>query len=141
MKKLLMVFALMIGLTSCGSDKKDADAQNNGNDRVEVIYFHGKQRCATCMAIEKSIGEVINSRFAKELKNGTLVFRTVDISTPEGEELADKYEVTWSSLYVNKWKDGKETRSDMTEFAFNNARNNPDAFKNELADKISQSLK
>lgn len=141
MKKLLMVFALMIGLTSCGSDKKDADAQNNGNDRVEVIYFHGKQRCATCMAIEKSIGEVINSRFAKELKNGTLVFRTVDISTPEGEELADKYEVTWSSLYVNTWKDGKETRSDMTEFAFNNARNNPDAFKNELADKISQSLK
>lgn len=136
-----MVFALMIGLTSCGSDKKDADAQNNGNDRVEVIYFHGKQRCATCMAIEKSIGEVINSRFAKELKNGTLVFRTVDISTPEGEELADKYEVTWSSLYVNTWKDGKETRSDMTEFAFNNARNNPDAFKNELADKISQSLK
>lgn len=141
MKKLLMVFALMIGLTSCGGDKKDADAQNNGNDRVEVIYFHGKQRCATCMAIEKSIGEVINSRFTKELKNGTLVFRTVDISTPEGEELADKYEVTWSSLYVNKWKDGKETRSDMTEFAFNNARNNPDAFKNELADKISQSLK
>lgn len=136
-----MVFALMIGLTSCGSDKKDADAQNNDNDRVEVIYFHGKQRCATCMAIEKSIGEVINSRFAKELKNGTLVFRTVDISTPEGEKIADRYEVTWSSLFVNKWKNGKEIRNNMTEFGFGNARKNPDAFKRTLADKIRQSLK
>jgi hypothetical protein len=141
MKKLLMIFALIIGLVSCGSGENTANAKSPEKDRVEVIYFHGKQRCATCMAIEKNTREVINNLFANELKNGTVVFKIVDISTPEGEKIADKYEVTWSSLFVNKWKDSKETRSNLTEFAFGNARKNPDAFKKTLADKIRQSLK
>ena len=141
MKKLLMFFALMIGLVSCGSGDNTATAKSPEKDRVEVIYFHGKQRCATCMAIEKNTKEVVNTLFANELKNGTVVFKTVDISTPEGEKIADKYEVTWSSLFVNKWKGGKETRNNLTEFGFGNARKNPDGFKKELADKIRQSLK
>lgn len=144
MKKLLLFFALMIGLMSCGSGDNTAAAKSpekDRKDRVEVIYFHGKQRCATCMAIEKNAKVVVSTLFANELKNGTLVFKTVDISTPEGEKIADKYEVTWSSLFVNKWKDGKESRNNLTEFGFGNARNNPDGFKKGLADKIRQSLK
>ena len=141
MKKLLMFFALMIGLMSCGSGDNTATAKSPEKDRVEVIYFHSKQRCATCMAIEKNAKEVVNTLFANELKNGTVVFKTVDISTPEGEKIADKYEVTWSSLFVNKWKDGKESRNNLTEFGFGNARNNPDGFKKSLADKIRKSLK
>ncbi|MCM1458097.1 MAG: nitrophenyl compound nitroreductase subunit ArsF family protein, partial [Lachnoclostridium sp.] len=108
MKKLLMMLTLMIGLMSCGSNADNsANAATPVKDRVEVIYFHGKQRCATCMAIEKNAKEAVNAMFADELKNGSVVFKTVDISTPEGEALADKYEVSWSSLYVNKWKGGK----------------------------------
>lgn len=141
MKKLLMIFALLIGLVSCGSGENTANAKSTQKDRVEVIYFHGKQRCATCTAIEKNTREVLNSLFANELKNGNVVFKIVDISTPEGEKIADKYEVTWSSLFVNKWKNGKETRNNLTEFGFGNARKNPDAFKKGLADKIRQSLK
>ncbi|OKY84202.1 MAG: thioredoxin [Bacteroidales bacterium 52_46] len=140
MKKLLMFFTLMIGLMSCGSGDNTPAAKSPEKDRVEVMYFHGKQRCATCMAIEKNAKVVVNTLFADELKNGTVVFKTVDLSTPEGEKVADIYEVTWSSLFVNKWKDGKETRSNLTEFGFANARNNPEGFKKCLADKIRQSL-
>ena len=141
MKKLLMFFALMIGLMPFCGGVNTASAKSPQKDRVEVIYFHGKQRCATCMAIEKNTREVINSLFADELKNGKIVFKIVDISTPEGEKIADKYEVTWSSHFVNKWKNGKETSNNLTEFGFGNARKNPDAFKKGLADKIHQSLK
>ena len=50
MKKiLLMVIMCVIALA--------ASAQTN--DCVEVIYFHGKQRCPTCMAIEKHAREVV----------------------------------------------------------------------------------
>ena len=141
MNKLMMFFALMIGLMSCGSEDNTTTAKSNEKDRVEVIYFHGKQRCATCMAIEKNAKEVVNTLFANELKNGTVVFTTVDISTPEGEKIADKYEVTWSSLFVNRWKDGKETCNNMTEFGFGNARKNPEGFRKGLAEQIRQSLK
>lgn len=136
-----MFCALIVGLTSCASKEKASDTPTTETDRVEVIYFHGKQRCATCKAIENHTAEVVNSTFADELQNGTLIFKIVDISTPEGELIADNYEVTWSSLFVNKWKDGKEMRTDMTEFGFANARNNPEVFKTELAKQISKSLK
>ncbi len=93
------------------------------------------------MAIEKNAKVVVDSLFSEELKNGTVVYKTVDISTPEGERIADKYEVTWSSLYINKWKDGVETRENMTDFGFGNARKNPDGFKKGVADKIRQFMK
>lgn len=141
MKKLLMFFALLAALMSCGSRDNTATEKSPEKDRVEVLYFHGKQRCATCMAIEKHTIEVVNTLFADELKNGTLVFNAVDLSTPEGEKIADKYEVTWSSLFVNKWKDGKERRNNLTEFGFGNARKDPNGFKKGLADEIRKSLK
>ncbi len=107
----------------------------------EVKDVLRKQRCVTCKAIEKYTKEVVNADLAELVKNGKLRFKEVDISTPEGEKLAEKYRVSWSSLYVNKWKNGKEERNDMTRFGFQNARNNTSAFKKELKQKINQLLK
>lgn len=39
--------------------------------------------------------------------------------------MADRYEVAWSALLLNKWRDGKETVTDLTRFAFANARGKP----------------
>lgn len=149
MKKLILALAICFGLTAYGSNEvkresttkvEQVQPQKTGN-RVEILYFHGKQRCATCMAIEKNTRELVNTTFAKELKNGTVVFKIVDMSTPEGEKIADNYKVTWSSLYVNKWKDGKETRNDMTKFGFSNARKTPDTFKKVVIQKVKSLLK
>ena len=116
-------------------------AQTRVRDHVEVMYFHGKQRCATCMAIEKYSREVVEKDFANEKKKGKVVFRIVDISTDEGEKMAKKYRVTWSSLFVNGWKAGKEKRNDMTQFAFKNARKNSDEFKRGVSGKIKELMK
>ncbi|MDD6621359.1 MAG: nitrophenyl compound nitroreductase subunit ArsF family protein [Bacteroidales bacterium] len=142
MQKLLILLLLVTGLAACSSktDGAATQAESPTGDRVEVVYFHGAQRCPTCQAIEKCTREVIDAEFADELKSGKVVFKVVDISTSEGESLADRYEVTWSSLSVNKWKDGNESRNDMTDFAFGNARSNPDEFKAELADAIRKML-
>lgn len=110
-------------------------------ERVEVLYFHGKQRCATCMAIEKYAREVVSQDFADEQKSGKVVFKVVDISTTEGKKLAKSYRVTWSSLFINSWKDGKEQRGNITEFSFKNARNNTEEFKKGVRDKIKEGLK
>lgn len=142
MKRILFLLTLMSGLMSCVNNSESAaQAKNSVKNHVEVIYFHGKQRCATCVAIERHAKEVVDAMFANEVKDGKVVFKIVDISTPEGEALADKYEVTWSSLFVNAWKEGKETRNNMTEFAFGNARRNPDSFKKGLSAQIRQALK
>ena len=139
MKHLLILLSLIIGLTACA-----ADAQKNEEtpkDGVDVLYFHGKQRCATCQAIEKETKALIDSQFADAVKSGKVRFRVVDITKSENEALADKYEITWSSLVIVKYNNGKETSENLTQFAFANARSNPAQFKKELAAKINQMLK
>ena len=93
------------------------------------------------MAIEKNAKEAVEAEFADELKNGTLVFRTIDISEPKNEAIAEKYEVTWSSLFISKWKAGKKTYENLTEYAFANARTAPATFKNGVAEKVRTLLK
>lgn len=107
---------------------------------VEVLYFHGKQRCATCKALEKCTKEVVTKDLAGWMKEGKLRFKEVDISTAEGEKVADAYRVTWSSLYVNLWKQGREERHDLTRMGFQYARSKPDYFKQELKKTITALL-
>lgn len=61
MNRLILALIICCGLTACDNNgtKKSASTdveqaqQLEQKDHVEVLYFHGKQRCATCMAIDK----------------------------------------------------------------------------------------
>ena len=142
MKRILWLalIVLISGFTVVyGQSKGIKKGQKNAV--VEILYFHGKQRCATCIAIGNSSQEVINKFFASEVKQGRVAFKEIDFSTPEGEKIADKYRVSSSSLFVNQWKNGREKPNDMTVFGFKYARNNPQVFKNGLKGKIEQLLK
>lgn len=123
MKKMLTMMLTML-IASVAAMAQD----------VEVLYFHGKQRCKACIAIEKETKAAV-----KEMKD-CAVLRIVDISTSEGKALARKYKVTWSSLFVvDKAKGGKT--ENLTQFAFANARSNPAAFRKELKTKIRKAAK
>lgn len=132
MRKILFILLVLIATA--------AMAQGKVKDHVEVVYFHGKQRCLTCMAIEKYAREVVDTDFAREKQSGKVLFRTVDITTPEGAKLAKKYRVSWSSLYINGWKGGKEKRNDLTAFAFKHARQDTAEFKKEVKKTIQKNL-
>lgn len=149
MNKWILALAIGLGLTACGGNgakkgdtaKVEQTQSQETKDRVEILYFHGKQRCITCMAIEKYAKEAVETQFADELKNGTVVFRTIDISKAENGEIAKKYGIAWSSLFISQWKGGKETYENLTEYAFAYARTVPDKFKNGVVEKINKLLK
>lgn len=143
MKKIVLILTLITSLASCSRNAANDNSvtPQKETDCVEVIYFHGKQRCLSCRAIEKFSRETVDSAFQDELNNGTVVYKVVDITTPEGEALADRYEVAGSSLFISKRKDGKETKCDMTGSGFKNARKHTDIFKREVAGQIHEYLK
>lgn len=144
MKKLLLLLTACVLIAACGrtsARKTAAAAATPTEDRVEVLYFHSKQRCATCLAIEKNTREALEARFADELKKRTLVFRSIDITEPENQALAETYEVTWSSLFVTEWRDGRSQSENLTEFAFANARTAPEQFRKGLTDDIAARLR
>lgn len=74
-------------------------------------------------------------------QKGEVVFKVIDISKKENEKIAEKYEVTWSSLFIVKYKNGQETYENMTEFAFGNARKSPDVFKAGIVKSVNEMLK
>ena len=108
---------------------------------VDIIYFHSKRRCKTCIAIETATKALTQNELATEVRNGKVKYRVVDITTPEGRKLAKKYKVTWSSLFIVQHKSGKETATDLTQFAFANARSNADGFRKEVKDRVLKLLK
>ena len=143
MKKLIYGMMLVFGLASCAGKQAEQTPEVTEAphpDGVELIYFHGKIRCASCQAIEENAREAIDSLFAAQLQSGDVVFRTVDISTPEGESLADSYEVSSSSFFVNRWKDGKEMRNNLTEFGFATARYKSKEFKDSVISLVRKNL-
>lgn len=82
----------------------------------------------------------METNFPDRINDGSVVFRVIDISRKENEAIADKYEVSWSSLFVVKHNAGKETSENMTEFAFANARNSPEVFKSGVVKAIRDRL-
>lgn len=141
MKNVLLILTLCVGMVACsgGKIKSVAENQQTKKDVVEVLYFHGAQRCATCMAIEKNTKELLEAAYAEQLKSGKLVFSSVDITKEEA--LAERYEVSWSSLILVDYdKSGKERATNLTEFAFGNARTASDKFKEGLSEQITEML-
>ena len=144
MKKItIMLFAALLStatISACSDNstpesKKETVAKQEA--AVEIIYFHGKQRCKTCIAIEKETKALVEGELAELVKKGKVKFRIVDFSTDEGKKIASKYRVTFSSLFVVTPK-GAE---DLTRFAFANARSNAEGFRKELKDKVVKTIK
>lgn len=148
MNKLILILCVCVGLAACGGNGADDSgimrvqrSPQDEKDRVEVLCFHSKRRCATCRAIEKNAREAVEARFAEELENGTVVFRSIDISKPENEGIAGRYGVTWSALFVSKWSGGEETCENMTQYAFANARTAPEKFRSGVVEKVEAFLR
>lgn len=144
MKKALLFLTLAVGLFSCSTKSTEKQTETNTTtgeikDHVELVYFHGKQRCITCRAIEKYSKEVVDSLNATGIPAEELTFRVVDIN--ENESLADSYEVTGSSLFLVKYANGTESRDNLTEFGFSNAKSKPDAFKQGITEKLETALR
>ena len=91
---------------------------------VEVFIFTANSDVRHVELLKNTPKKLCITNFAKFVKSGKVRFKEVDISTPQGEKIADKYRVSWSSLYVNGWNNGKEKRNDLTRMGFKYARNN-----------------
>lgn len=136
-----MIIGIALSIIACGESKTKQESvvsEKKNENYVEILYFHGKQRCATCVAIEENTKQLIEERFSEQISKGELVFKTIDIN--ENETLADKYEITWSSLLVVDNENEKEIVEDLTNFAFTNALNSPEEFKEGVSKQINNML-
>ena len=139
--KFFTVLALGLILTSCnGQDKSKTISLDESVSKIEVLDFHTTHRCMTCNAIEANTKYTLETYFSKELEDHKITFQVINIDEAENEKIAEKFEASGTSLFLNVIKDGKETQINLTDFAFLNG-NDQEAFSKELKTKIDEELK
>jgi hypothetical protein len=133
MKKLLLIGFLALLANTCVLAQETPDSAK----KLDVYYFHGKIRCATCLAVEKETRALVDSAFKKELATGTLHLSVMSLDKPDDDAVAQKYGIWGTSLLL---VNDKGMKTDMTEVAFRFALNKPEKFREALRTAIQKQL-
>jgi hypothetical protein len=132
MKKLLLTMVMLFAVASAFCQKAA---------KLQIVYFHAEHRCPTCLSIEANTKKTLNTYFAKQVKDGTIIFKVLNVEDSKNQKLVEKYQAEGSSLYLTSVTGKKETTNDLTNFAFSYSRNEPDKFIAGLKEEIEKDLK
>lgn len=104
--------------TATKNDTTHSSMQTSDSSTVYLYYFHGKQRCKTCIAV----GEVSKSTIINHYNDNPNV-KFVEVLTDDkaNTSLTQKYEVMWNALIITKG----DNSINLTQQAFANAIDNP----------------
>lgn len=80
------------------------------DDGVIVYYFHGKNRCPTCVNIEAYARDAIESAFAEQLRDGWLRWQVVNYEEPGSEHFRKDYELIVPSVVLVRIDGGAPTQ-------------------------------
>lgn len=69
-------------------------------DKVELFHFFGAKRCYSCVLLGDYAEESVNTYYKEELNSGRIVFKHIDMSLPENQEIVEIYGPTGSSLWI-----------------------------------------
>lgn len=134
----IFVFLVAFSLVSCQPKEVDANLKNNTElsqemSEISLIYFHGDRRCPTCIAV----GEVAEKTYFDNFSdNEKIQFLEINIDLQENEAIAEKYEIAGSSLIL----DIQGKAEDITSFAFQNAKSNPEFLENKIIELVKNGL-
>ena len=111
MKKFFYLLFSTIILISCGNGAKaKTEAQSTEEklpDHIEVLYFHGAQRCITCRAIETNTVALLDSLYSKEQADDRIIYKVIDISKKENGQIGGQvrgYLVVIVCEWLERWK-------------------------------------
>jgi hypothetical protein len=131
----LIIFALsLMGISvSCGGQSagKETGKKITASGKVEVYYFHFTNRCVTCNAVESVASEAIAEYYGNKVS-----FHGYNLDEAEGKNKSAELGVSGQSLLVV----AGDTKINLTNEGFLNARTNPDKFKQIIKEKIDPLL-
>lgn len=124
------IFILSLGV-SC---KAESTNNNQGTkvkkaDKIEVFYFHYTRRCATCNAVESVSKEAI-----AELYGNNVSFADFNLDEQAGEDKGKEIGISGQTLIIV----AGDTKINITNEAFMNARTNPEKLKQVIKEKIDE---
>lgn len=131
---IMFVAAYLFGCNAQTTENKKTE--NVLSEDIQVYYFHNTSRCATCNAVEAETKVALEMFYADKLKEGIMDFTSLNIQEEDGKSMAEEFQVSGPTLLIVKG----ETRVNLTNEGFMNARTNPDGFHDIIKTQIDKLL-
>ena len=96
---------------SSGEDEKTPESAVLSPDAdVDIVYyFMTSARCVSCMKIEEYTRETVQRDFARELEEGSLIWRMIEVDVPANSHFIKQYQLFTKSVVLSKIRGGRET--------------------------------
>lgn len=133
MKSLTFLFVLLLSQMSFAGNGSTEGKQTR---KVEAYYFHFTARCATCRAVEEQTKRNIEILYPRQVKDGTISFKALNLEEPDGKTLGEKLKISGQTVLIvsgNK-------KINLTNEGFLLVQSNPDKYKNIIKQKIDNLL-
>lgn len=116
LRLILLISCLVIINASLFSAEKSEQKQATVTEDVQkaeqyvISYLHLNRRCVTCKKLEVYSEEAIQTGFAKELADSSLIWKSINFEEEGNEHFGKTYQLYSQSLVISKLKNGKETK-------------------------------
>jgi hypothetical protein len=141
--RALLILALVMLITASvagAGDAAESKSEPAGADhKLVVYYFHTTVRCATCRKLESLTREVIESRFADEVKNARLEYRVVNTDEDGNGHFINDYSLFTKSIVLSDVKGGAQFRWKNLDKIWEKIRDE-EAFRQYVEDEIRSYL-
>ena len=136
--RLVLFSVFMIALLfSCNAQKTDnTESEKIAGSDIEIYYFHFTKRCLTCNAVESETKLTLQTDYADEVKEGKIVFTSLNLEEEDGKKIAENLQVSGQTLLIVKG----EEHVNLTNDGFMNARTNPEKFHSILKEQLDKLL-
>lgn len=112
---------------SAQSGEENEATKITGTAKVEVFYFHFTHRCATCYAVES-----VSKKAVADLYGDKVSFADYNLDDETGEAKGKELQVSGQTLLIVSG----DTKINITNEGFMNARSNPEKLKSIIKEKI-----
>ncbi len=82
-------------------------------DYVWVVYFYHLPECESCRIMSEAVFEILQTRFAAEVRTGQVVLRYRNFEDDSNAALVGKLKIESPSLAVLQMKDGKPVKAKL----------------------------
>jgi hypothetical protein len=80
------------------------------SNQIVAYYFHGDVRCDTCRALEAYAHDALVEGFPEAMREGQLLWRTVNVDQPGNAHYVDDYQLWTRSLVLIQLRGGRQVK-------------------------------
>lgn len=157
-KLVIIVIGLFLGITSIMAIYRIYTEVNVGNnsraiksspdykpepikqgEELIVYYFHRKDRCPSCITIEKLTGKALKDNFQPQLSSGLIKWVVLNVDEPENKHFNDDYKLYANAVVLSKQSENKELAWKNLEDVWD-YMNNEEKFSGYIRQQVNQML-